>query len=156
MSSDSEIDDMDFANLDSSDSCASKLDPEVTLSDDDDDNDSNDDVLLAARQWYQLPVGDNLAPAPPPLPFVGNPGILIDVGISEMTPLDFFPLYFDDDLVDFVYSETNRFAQQTSPRGKNWHPVTVREMHLFFAVNILGGIIKAPDLEMHWSKHPLF
>ena len=46
-----------FANLDSSDSSASDSDEEISS-----DEDDGDDSLRGARQWYQLPVGDNLQP----------------------------------------------------------------------------------------------
>ena len=149
-SSEGEEDNELYANLDSSDSSASDSEEEITSSDEED----GDESLRGARRWYQLPV-DNLQPAPPPFPFTGDPGLSILGNVSEMNPLDFFSLFITDELVDLVCRETNKFATQTAARDVNWRPVTSSEMYVFFALNMLGGIIKTPDLEMQWSKHHL-
>ena len=69
-SSENEDHDEQYANLDTSESSASDSDEEISQSDEED----SDEVLRDARQWYQLPVADNLQPPPPPFPFTGNPG----------------------------------------------------------------------------------
>ena len=90
-SSDSDTDNEDyFANLDSSDSSASDSDEELSLSKDEGDG---DELLRGARQWYPLPVGDNLRPPPPPFSFIAAPGLSITANVSEINPLDFFSLF---------------------------------------------------------------
>ena len=87
-SSKGDSDDEDyFANLNSSDSSVSDSDEEISFSDDEEDS---DEAMCAARQWYPLPVTDNLTPPPPPFPFAGEPGLSNAGNVSEMTPLYLF------------------------------------------------------------------
>ena len=75
--------------------------------------------------------------------------------------MNFFPVFFSDNVWDLLVTETNRYAAQvrqqnlhTSPRP--WVDVTVEEMKAFVGVLMLMGICRLPTIEMYWStNHPL-
>ena len=95
------------------------------------------------------------APPPPRFPFTGNPGIKIDENPAELSPFKFFSLFIDKRIIDSVLVETNRFAEQTGQDDSLWSPVTEAELFVFFAMKMLGGIVKMPEEEMNWSHDEL-
>lgn len=74
------------------------------------------------------------------------------------TPEDFFSLFFDDDLLDYIVDNTNRYAQKISSMRltkyalyRNWKPVTREEIKGFVACILNMGIIQLGDLKEYWS-----
>lgn len=49
------------------------------------------------------------ATKPPALAFSGRPGINVDIGDID-DPFSYFELFFDEELIDFIVQETNRYA----------------------------------------------
>ena len=64
-----------------------------------------------------------------------------------------------------IVNETNRYAndfinsklEQLKPRSRvnNWKDVTVDEMYVFFALQMLMGIVQKPTLKSYFFKNPL-
>ncbi|GFX26783.1 piggyBac transposable element-derived protein 4 [Trichonephila clavipes] len=60
----------------------------------------------------------------------------------------------------FYVEETNKYAKQCIQssvarqfsKSKFWVETTVEELHVFFAPNILQGIVKKPGIDHYWSK----
>ncbi|GFU71430.1 piggyBac transposable element-derived protein 4 [Trichonephila clavipes] len=60
----------------------------------------------------------------------------------------------------FYVEETNKYAKQCIQssvarpvlKSKFWVETTVEELHVFFALNILQGIVKKPGIDHYWSK----
>ncbi|KFM61997.1 PiggyBac transposable element-derived protein 4, partial [Stegodyphus mimosarum] len=68
--------------------------------------------------------------------------------------------YIDNNLIDLIVYETNRYAEQTigssisrkHSRSKKWKPTSKEEMQVFTALIILQGIIKKGTVEQYLSK----
>ena len=54
-----------------------------------------------------------------------------------------------------VLVETNYYVEQTGQDDSLWRPVTEAELFVFFAMKMLGGIVKMPEEEMNWSHDEL-
>ncbi|GFS60805.1 piggyBac transposable element-derived protein 4 [Trichonephila clavipes] len=60
----------------------------------------------------------------------------------------------------FYVEETNKFAKKCIKssvakqfsKSKFWVETTVEELHVFFALNILQGIVKKSGIDHYWSK----
>lgn len=137
-------------SLDTSDESAS--------SSENDYSPSSEDIKeeVDGRVWCRHVLSDDRMLLPPPrFQFKGNPGITIDADPTDMSPFDFFSLFIDKRIIDCVVDETNRFAEQTGQCDSLWRPVTEAEILVFFAMKMLGGIVKMPEEEMNWSKDEL-
>lgn len=73
---------------------------------------------------------------------------------QKSTPIEFFSQFFNDDVMEMIVTETNRYAYQT--KTKNWEPVTKMEMYSFFGMLILMGVHPLPTVDLYWSSNPLF
>ena len=99
--------------------------------------------------------------SPPTLaPFTRNVGLTVNLA-NEAAPIEFFKLLFDDDYWPKIVNETNNYAagkiheaqQPLSPnsRLKDWSPVTIDEIKLFFALCILMGVVYKESTEDYWT-----
>ncbi|GBN72156.1 hypothetical protein AVEN_264252-1 [Araneus ventricosus] len=73
------------------------------------ESESDDDSLESDRDWCRVDITIS-HPSHPKFLFTGNPGLKVSVGDSE-DPLDYFNLFFDYDIFNFIVSETNRYAE---------------------------------------------
>uniref|UniRef100_A0A0K0E1W0 PiggyBac transposable element-derived protein 4 n=1 Tax=Strongyloides stercoralis TaxID=6248 RepID=A0A0K0E1W0_STRER len=127
-----------------------------------DEEDSDCDYSLKdARRWVRLDI-KNLPMPPPRFPFLGQPGIKKNI-LDASNSLLFFELFFDEQLVLHIVTETNRFADQyinqhpgkEKSRTKFWHPTNTKEIYIFLGILILQGITIKPDISLYWSKNKL-
>ena len=88
--------------------------------------------------------------------FTAQPGPKVDT--SCKTPEEFFSIFFDDNLLDFIVENTNKYAQKMSSMQlttfclyRNWRPVTRAEMKGFLVIILNMGIIQLGDLKDYWS-----
>ena len=98
---------------------------------------------------------------PSNIPFTNQPGPAH--GIDSEDPVDFLGLFLDDNLLDFLVTETNRYEEQTyrarrrtgtlkeHSRAHKWKPVSEDEMRKFLGLMFLTGIVQKPTIEMYWS-----
>jgi hypothetical protein len=86
-------------------------------------------------------------------PFADASGINFDVVGGCKDPVDFYRLYVDDELINFVVDETNRYGNQKNP---NWTLTTAFELKKLFALTMQMGIVKLPALRDYWSGDPVF
>ncbi|GFU13863.1 piggyBac transposable element-derived protein 4 [Trichonephila clavipes] len=94
----------------------------------------------------------NIPPPTFPVPFRGNPGITVNIA-NNASILNYFELFFDDQVLRMIVQETNRYAEQyihktvckEGSRWKKWTETNVEELRLFFAVLLLQGVIKKPE-----------
>uniref|UniRef100_A0AAF5DKM1 PiggyBac transposable element-derived protein domain-containing protein n=2 Tax=Strongyloides stercoralis TaxID=6248 RepID=A0AAF5DKM1_STRER len=121
--SDSDMSDLDDYFPSSSGSETSEYD---TTSDEEDSD--CDYSLKDARRWVRLDI-KNLPMPLPRFPFLGQPGIKKNI-LDASNPLLFFELFFDEQLVLHIVTETNRIL-------------------------ILQGITIKPDISLYWSKNKL-
>lgn len=66
---------------------------------------------------------------------------------SHKTPLEFFLMYFDDELVDAIITESNRYAQQHNFTLL----MTSSELMTFIGTLLLSGYCKLPHRRMYWN-----
>ena len=127
-------------------------------SDDEENSESEDEDIANVRLWCRMD-GNVLQPTPPAFPFIGTPGLKVTVpDLKE--PTDYFSLYFDNDIIDYIVTETNRFADQfleqneitPSSRAQEWRETNPNEMRVFLAVLLYEGIIQKPVENWYWSK----
>lgn len=147
--------DLEINEVDDSDN-SSIWDEEESASDEDSESEKED--FADVRVWCKHD-SNNLQPAPPAYPFEGNPGIKI-TGINLEDPMAIFNAFFDDEIMEYIASETNRYADQfiekndltPSARARHWKETNLKEMRLFFAILIYMGIVQKPVEEWYWSR----
>ena len=89
----------------------------------------------------------------------------LNIRMQSATPLDFFELYFTEDVVRLLVIETNRYtanfyaenpeASETSYTG-SWQDVDEVEMRTFTGLIFLMGIIYKPSIPLCWSTNELY
>ena len=98
-----------------------------------------------------------------PLPFAGAAGARnIPDDIEE--PVDFFRLFFDGDFLQHIVTETNIYQEQEAEkrqqegkvlkpqsRLRNWTPLTIHELEVFLALNLLQGLLRMPSVQDAWK-----
>ncbi|KAG8232299.1 hypothetical protein J437_LFUL011240, partial [Ladona fulva] len=84
--------------------------------------------------------------------------------ISDVVPLKFFELFFDDDVIGFIANETNQMTTKSfhyKPSGssaekdKQWREVSGSKICVFLELVMLQSIIQKPDLKFYWSTRPI-
>ncbi|XP_040068000.1 piggyBac transposable element-derived protein 4-like [Ixodes scapularis] len=113
-----------------------------------------DDDFDTARVWTKIDVGD-IPRAPPRFPFVGSPGFKGHLEEGDGA-VEYFEQFFDEELVDLIVAETNRYATQFlrshhASHIKTWRQINKKELMTFFALIILQGVIEKPDVKPYWS-----
>ena len=84
---------------------------------------------------------------------------------DDISEVGLFQLYFSDDLIDMIVTETNRYAVQMTQkfggqalphsRYARWRPTTRPEMKAFLALLLLMGVSKRSSYALYWSTDPL-
>ena len=95
----------------------------------------------------------------PPLnaPFTGEAKLMVEM--DEFDPIDFFILFVNDDFLNVIVTETNRYAETRLAndglpefsRVKKWRPVDLEEMKVFFGLVIAMGLVQKNDIQDYWS-----
>jgi hypothetical protein len=78
---------------------------------------------------------------------------------SDAEPLDYFTLFFNEELLPEIVAETNRYVKekisklQPSPGliWNKWTDVCDTEMKAFLGIIINMGLIPLPDIKESWS-----
>jgi len=80
--------------------------------------------------------------------FAGKP---VERRFTEpLSPVAIFNAFFDDDIVEFMVSMTNLYAQRD--KGKHGFSTDVNEMRLFLAMLLLTGYVVLPRRKMYWEN----
>lgn len=123
------------------------------------DDSSDEEDFSCVRQWCKI---NSSSPAPSRFSFTGDVGMKASVtNISD--PLEYFELFFTDEIVNHIVTETNIFADENlnkfkskeHSRSHHWRETNANELRVFFATLILQGIITKPTVRMYWSKRKL-
>ncbi|XP_067129288.1 piggyBac transposable element-derived protein 4-like [Centruroides vittatus] len=121
----------------------------------DDSSSSDGSDIDTARNWCEADANRYPTPFPRCL-FTGTPGCLFST-TQVIEPLDYFKLFFDNELVNHITTETNRYALTKPQTSRSqWHPVSTEEIYMFFSVIILQGIIHKLDERMYWTTNETF
>lgn len=92
----------------------------------------------------------------------------IDIDFSEETGinvnarnlkscLDFFDLFFTQEVWHLLVSQTNLYAEQKRGPTESsvWYPVTESEMKAWISIYLNMGLITKPNINCYWSTHPV-
>ncbi|XP_045456049.1 piggyBac transposable element-derived protein 4-like [Melitaea cinxia] len=97
------------------------------------------------------------------LPFTGTSGILTPHQMAEKTPLDYFFLFLNGQIIDLIINCTNKngnklksAAVATHSRFTRWADITLIEFRCFLGILLLMGTIKLNRMADYWSNHYLF
>ena len=97
--------------------------------------------------------------------FTGPIGTNFPVNFDTTTasPLEYFQLFFSDDVFERICNNTNKFKKFrveqkkiTSPDYKEqfWYDTNVNEMRAYFGLAVLFGLLNQPRYRNYWSKDP--
>jgi len=122
---------------------------------------SDSDDVDNVRVWCKVDPQQPSA-APPRFPFTGQPGLQVSVADSDDS-LAYLRLFLDDDIMDMIVTETNRYAEQTMTRTvhrrlsrtRQWEPVTKDDIWVFFGILVLQSLIHKPRQDWYWSRKRL-
>ena len=98
--------------------------------------------------WYRRP------------PFTATPGVVPDM--TGKSPIDYFTLYFNENVREHIHRETTRYAKQymamnatflqehPQARAHDWvrHPMTLKEVDVVIALLIAMGLVGYPTLRL--------
>ncbi|CAF1621297.1 unnamed protein product, partial [Didymodactylos carnosus] len=86
----------------------------------------------------------------------------IDVYLNDDSPLDFFKLFFNQELIQIIVNETNKFQASASDACKSslshqakWSPTDSQEIYLFLATFMLMAHVRKHRIEDYWSTDHL-
>lgn len=154
-SSDSELSDSEYVNLEESGSDETDENNDSASDSDTSSESDSETTLQNARMWCPLNVNIPNS-APPRYTFIGNSGCTFHVPDNNNV-LFYFHQFFDDELLEILVTETNRYAsQQPNTTNHTWQIVTKNEMFIFLAINILQGVIRKPTERLYWSNAEIF
>ncbi|CAH1986905.1 unnamed protein product [Acanthoscelides obtectus] len=175
--------DMNDSDFDSDDSIADETFTCNSGSESDDSSDSNGSSPVASDEDIanNIPNPNNLDTIPwsstvkmlQRHQFTGKSGLLkniirFDGSDGNVHPVDIFLSFINNEVLELMVQETNRYAQQflnnrqlrRSSRLRRWKNTDTSEMKRFLGLIMLTGIINFPRIEYYWKKsqvyfHPL-
>lgn len=69
---------------------------------------------------------------------------------TEVSPSALFDMIFDDDILNLIVTESNRYAAEKNRVGN----ITKKELKAFLGIMILSGYIALPRRRMYWEQSP--
>ena len=116
---------------------------------------SSDDENALPADWTKK--GKRRAP----FTFRGDSGVKFTIEDKE-NPMEYFDKYFDEEVIDHLVTETNRFASQfldenaetLSPKSRvnKWYDTDASEMKVFIGLLILQGIDSKLENAMYFTS----
>lgn len=70
------------------------------------------------------------------------------------TPFQFFSYFFDEEILNFLVDESNKYAFQNNPNFAE--PVTVPELRKFLGIIIFTSVYHYPSVRSYWSNKVKF
>lgn len=67
-------------------------------------------------------------------------------------PLEMFSIFFDEEVLDVIVRETNRYASQVLEGSEKTWETDVQEIRAYLGFRILMGINRKPEIRDYWSK----
>lgn len=87
--------------------------------------------------------------------FTSPAGITFEIG-NEAREIDIFKLFFNDEILNVIVRETNRYARQklVGEALDKWQDVTLDEVKVFLGVSVAMGLNPLPSTADYWSSDP--
>lgn len=84
--------------------------------------------------------------------------------LSLARPSTFFSLFFDEEIINLLVVETNRYANDKlsepglsrNARVRKWKDVDQKEMKKLFGIIMWMGLVKMPNISNYWSTSKLY
>ena len=127
--------------------------PEVLNGHGDSDFDSEDDLPLAdvaGRRWRSTLTPRTLRP------FTGPRPAHIRQLSAAANELDFFHIFFNEDLYSVIANETNAYAEKCRQGTRQWYSTSAAEIKAFVGALTLMGVLPAPCHYMYWPKDKMY
>lgn len=94
--------------------------------------------------------------------FTGISGV--DPSVLDNNPLYLFELFFSDELLNEIVTQTNLYADQyinshvlkQRSRMKKWSPVTKDELMIYFGIILYRGVVWKPTYEHYYTENAIF
>lgn len=119
-----------------------------------------DEELVPTLMWQEV-TGQHLKDFPIQIPESGVVPALFEH--IDKSPVFFFKLMLDEDLINNMVTETNRFAAQKKEsalrkwsRINKWKDTNSEEIMTFIGLQIWMGLFRAPKLADYWSKKKIY
>jgi hypothetical protein len=80
------------------------------------------------------------------------PKIELPPGVNIESLYSLFTLFFSDDLIALLSSNTNKYAKakNAGQSGREWHETTASDIKIFIAILIYIGVHISPSNEDYW------
>lgn len=83
---------------------------------------------------------------------------------DDINPYDVFTLFVDDEIINLLVLETNRYAQQKlnesrltpGSRMHKWKPTNPEEIKQFLGLLLWMGLVKVSPIANYWAKNELY
>ena len=87
--------------------------------------------------------------------FTSPVGITFELG-NEAREIDVFKMFFNDEILNVIVRETNRYAQQklAGQALDKWQDVTLVEIKAFLGLCVVMGVSLLPCTADYWSSDP--
>ena len=74
------------------------------------------------------------------------------------SPLQVFRLFFTPAILEYIVTETNRYArlEMGEERYRKWDIITTEDLIAYFGIMIVMGMVRLPALADYWKRDPLF
>ena len=74
------------------------------------------------------------------------------------TMREVFMEIFNHEIVDYIVQETNRYACSVmgEARYEKWETVKREDLHAYFGIMVMMGLVDLPCLQDYWKRDPLF
>ena len=87
----------------------------------------------------------------------------LNIEMDSTGPIDYFKLFFKENMFQLIKEQTNLYAEQHIDRGNlspnsrfsSWTPVTDSEVKNFFSLIICMGLVHKTHIEKYWSTSPV-
>lgn len=111
------------------------------------DDEPINSVIWHSRYFQEIPI----------TPFIQPSGPTKALG-PQAREIDFFTLFLDDELVELVVMETNRYAEYciASHPDPKWQPTTIPEIKAYFGMMVAMSIMNIPSYTIAWGSSKLF
>ena len=126
------------------------------------EEEKNEEEGIRGSNWTDIPSGWTQQWLPE-YNLMSGPSDRLPENIQSTS--DYFRLFFDQEVLTLLVSETNRYASQyyqenpscmNSALYREWKDVTMEKMFLYINLLIHMGLTKFPKVSYHWSKNELY